>query len=111
MPSFSVSIAAAVAVVGADLFDAQPWARSPRNRTLDAIGVKGSAAALDAEVDLMIDETRIGNFFNTDTGFPNFDDMIDLRGAFVPAGALLRCIVRDAPATNPLNARIDLTDR
>lgn len=111
MPSYAVSIAAATAVLGADLFLNQPWARSPQNRTLDAIGIKGSATALDTEVEVFIDEVRIGNFFNTDTGFPNFDDMIDMRGSFVPAGSLLRCIVRDAALTNPINIRIDLTNR
>lgn len=111
MPSFSVSVAAATAVVNADLFLNQPWARSPRNRTLNSIGVKGSAAGLDTEVEVFIDEVRIGNFFNTGTGFPNFDDMVDMGGAFIPAGALLRCIVRDAAATNPINVRLDITNR
>lgn len=111
MPSFSVSVAAASATIGTDLFLNEPWARSPQNRTLDAVGIKGSAAALDTEVEVFIDEQRIGNFFNTNTGFPNFDDMVDMRSAFVPAGALLRCLVRDAPATNPINVRVDITNR
>lgn len=111
MPSYSVSIAAASAPVNTDLFLNEPWARSPQNRTLNQIGVRGSAAALDTEVEVFIDEVRIGNFFNVGTGFPNFDDMVEMGQAFIPAGALLRCIVRDAPATNPINVRLDLSNR
>lgn len=111
MPSFTASVAAATAVIGADLFVGTTFARSPRNRTVDAIAMAGSAVIGDTEIDLLIDEQRIGNFFNTRLGFPNFDDAIDLRAAFIPAGAQLRAIVRDAATTNPINVRVDLTER
>lgn len=108
MPSYTVSIAASVAVVGADLFTGEVWARSPVDRILTSHGLRGSAAAGDTEVELMIDEVRVGDFFNTTTGFPNMDDLIPLDNLFVPAGAQLRALVRDAATTNPINAIVGL---
>mgnify|MGYP003136894555 CR=1 FL=1 len=108
MPSFTASIPAATAVLGADLFADQVWARSPGNRTLNGIGCKGSAAAGDSEFEVYIDEVRVGQFFNLGTGFPNNDDITALESLGVPAGAQLRAIVRDAAATNPLNVTVEL---
>lgn len=112
MAVYQGRIAAAVALVGADLFTGEVWARSPRNRTLKSFGMVGSAAIGDAEVDLMIDEVRMGNFFNSTTGViaPRYDDMIKMGNLFVPAGALLRALVRDAATTNPLAFMIELAD-
>ncbi len=108
MPSFTVGVAAATAVLGYDMFTSEPWARSPTHRTLNEIGVAGSAVIGDSEVDLYVDEIRIGNFFNTALLLPGFDQMIALGRLFVPAGALLRALVRDAPATSILYIRVDL---
>lgn len=110
MPSFQTSTAAASATVGTDLFANEPFARNPQNRVINEFGLTGSAAAGDSEVDLYIDEVRIGNFFNSATGFPQFDTMVNMGRLFVPSGAQLRCIVRDAPATNPINTRVDMSD-
>ena len=106
MPNYTVSIGASVAVVDYDLFTDQVWARSPANRILQGIAVKGSAAAGDSQVELYIDEQRIGDFFNNATGFPNNDDLLPVDNLFIPAGAQLRAIVRDAAATNPLNVMV-----
>ena len=108
MPSFTASIAASVAVVGADLFADQVWARSPGNRTLNGIGTRGSAAAGDTEFEVYIDEVRVGQFFNISTGFPNNDDIVGLESLGVPAGAQLRAIVRDAASSNPINVTVEL---
>lgn len=110
MPNYAVSIAAASATVGTDLYDGQVWARAPQDRVVSGLALKGSAAAGDTEVEVYIDEVRIGDFFNTNTGFPNNDDLLPLEGLFVPGGAQLRAIVRDAPATNPINSMIALED-
>jgi len=90
------------------MFEGEVFARSPMDRTIAGIAVKGSAAAADSEVELFVDEVRIGNYFNTGTGFPNGDDEIDLEDLGVPAGAQLRAVVRDAATTNPLFIRITL---
>jgi hypothetical protein len=108
VPSYTASIAAAVALVGADLFTGEVWARSPVNRVLTGSALRGSAAAGDTEVELMIDEVRVSSFFNTTTGFPNMDDLVPLESLFIPAGALLRSLVRDAATTNPINHMVSL---
>ena len=110
MPSFQVGVAAATAVLGYDMFTGQPWARSPVPRTLNEVAVTGSAVVGDSEMDLLIDEVRIGNFFNSALLVPQFDQMVGLGRLFIPAGALLRGIIRDAPATSLLYVRLDLSD-
>jgi hypothetical protein len=110
MPNFLATVAAATAVVGYDIFTGQVWARSPEDRVLTGIGIKGSAAALDTEVEVFIDEVRVGNFYTSGAGVPNNDDLLDIEDLGVPAGAQLRCIVRDAPATNPINVMCSLEE-
>jgi len=109
MPNYFTSTPAATAVVGNDLFDGEVWARSPVDRVLNEFGIAGSAVILDTEVELSIDEVRVGNFTNTALLAPQTDrDMTDLGGLGIPAGAQLRCIVRDAAATSVINTRIQL---
>lgn len=110
MPSYTASVPAATAVIGADLFVGQVWARSPVDRILTGVGLAGSAAIGDTEVEIFIDEVRVGQFFNVALGFPNQDHIQDLEDLFVPAGAQLRSIVRDAAATNPINQTVVLED-
>lgn len=106
MPSYTVSIAAASAPLDTDLFNGERWKEVGYTRLLEAIGFKGSAAAGDTEIDLMVDETRLATVFNNNTGFPNNDDMVDLN-ILIPANSELQAIIRDAPATNPINLRVD----
>jgi len=109
MPNYSTAVAAATAVVGFDLWDGQVWARSPVDRVLNTLGLAGSAVIGDTEVEVSIDEVRVGNFLNTALLVPQTDrDMADLGGLGVPAGAQLRAIVRDAPATSILHSRVNL---
>lgn len=110
MPNYLASVAAATAIVGYDIFKDQVWARAPVDRVLTGIGIKGSAAALDTEVEVYVDEVRVGNFFNGSTGVPNNDDLMDIEDLGVPAGAQLRCIVKDAPVTNPINVMAALEE-
>jgi len=112
MPSYQGRVAAATAIIGFDLFTGQVWSRTPQPRAISSFGLAGSAALGDTEVDIMLGELRIGNFFNSRTGVtsPNFDDVMQLGGLFIPGGSLLRCIVRDAPATNPIAYLINLRD-
>lgn len=112
MPGYTVSTDATSATVGVDLFANQVFARAPQNRAITSVGVAGSAAIGDAEIDLLVDEIRIGNYFNTRTGvaMPNFDDIKQLENLSVPGGAQLRAVVRDAATTNPLNISITVED-
>jgi len=110
MPSYTAGVAAATAVVGYDLFTGQVWARSPIDRILTGTGVAGSAVIGDTEVELFIDEVRVGQFFNNRLLLPTQDEIQDLEDLFVPAGAQLRSIVRDAPATSILYHTVVLED-
>jgi len=110
MPNYTASVTAAVAILDADLFTGQVWARAPQPRILEGFALRGSAAAGDTEVELFIDEVRVGGFFNNALTFPNNDDLMPLESLYIPPGAQLRAIVRDAAATNPINAMVSLED-
>jgi hypothetical protein len=107
---YVASVAAATAVVGYDLLVGLPWSRSPANRIITGIGYTGSAAIGDSAVDVFVDEVRIGTFYNTRLGMGNKDDIFPQPGNFVPAGALVRVIVTDAPATNPVFLMLDMQE-
>ena len=97
------SVAAATAVVGYDLSTNQIWQQSSTDRAITGFALKGSAAANDTKVSLYVDTVKIGEFYNTSTGFPNMDDLIDIDDAYVPAGAQIHIYVDDAASTNPIN--------
>ena len=101
MPNFTADNTAAVAVVGADLFSGETWARSPVNRVLNGIAYTGSAVIGDTEIEVFIDEVRVGSFFNSALLTPQIDrDIQPLEALGVPAGAQLRAVVIDAAATS-----------
>lgn len=109
MPAYSVSVPAASATVGTDLFEGEVFARRPYPRSLLGVAIAGSAAAADTEVEIMVDTVSVAVLKNSATGYPRLsDDLVPLRAA-VPAGAQLRAIVRDAPATNPINVVLMLS--
>jgi len=110
MPSYVAAVAAATAIVGFDLFTGEVWARSPVDRILTGTGVTGSAVIGDSEVELFIDEVRVGSFFNNRLLVPTQDEVVDLEDLFIPAGAELRSIVRDAPATSILYHTVVVED-
>ncbi len=111
MPSYTTSVAAATAVVGYDLLTAEPQARSPKNRALMSVAYTGSAVIGDTKIDMFIDEVRVGSFYNSALLTPQTDrDRQALEALFVPAGAQLRAIVTDAPASNPVYLQVGLQD-
>jgi len=109
MATYTVSVAAATAVIGYDLVQNEPWTVSENARVLTGIGIMGSAAALDTIVDCMAGLTRVCRLYNRTTGMLNKDDLMELM-AFIPAGAKISLPVVDVPATNPINAIIELED-
>jgi len=111
MPNFTAANTAAVAVVGADLFDGETWARSPVDRILNGFAYTGSAVIGDTEVEVFIDEVRVGSFFNSALLTPQIDrDIQPLESLGVPAGAQLRCVVIDAAATSIVYALVAIED-
>lgn len=106
MGNGEVSVAAATAVVDYDLFRDTTWQTVSYDRVVSSIAVCGSAAAGDTKVALFVDGEKVGEYYNTATGFPTADHDRALEIP-VPAGARLSCIVTDAPATNPINVKIE----
>jgi len=107
LPSGEVSVAAATAVVGYDLFQDEWFQIMNEDRTITGIGVAGSAAALDTEVELFVGTNKVGNYLNKAAGAVLMDaHRVDLE-ADVEAGDMLHCYVTDAPATNPINVQLE----
>jgi len=104
-----VSIAAATAVLGFDLARDTYWQQSDRPRNIVAIGLAGSAAALDTKVRIMVGAHQVGEIFNSNTGAPDRDSMFRI-AAFVPAGSEVHAFVDDAPASNPINMAVDFAE-
>lgn len=96
------SVAYATAIVGYDLATGKFWQSLGRKRALAGIALKGSAAAADTKVELFIDTVKIGEFYNTGTGFANMDDLIPLDMNFVPPHSQIHIYITIAPGTNPI---------
>lgn len=104
-----ISVAAATAVVGYDLLtNRSDIAGAGVNRVLRSVGLTGSAAAGDSEVEIKVGNRTVATLFNSATGFPTNDASKFNTAYAVPAGANVSVIVKDAPATNPLNLLIDV---
>jgi len=106
--AYDVSVPAATAIVGNDLFANTFWKTSGRRRMIRALGFLGSAAAGDCQADLMVGEVTYANPINITTGFPTKDHMFPSGNIPIPPGTPVSLIVRDAAATNPINAKIDI---
>lgn len=111
MPNFTADVAAAVAILDADLFIGEVWARTPQDRTLNGIAYTGSAVIGDTEIEVYIDEVRVGSFFNSALLTPQVDrDIQPLEALGIPGGAQLRALVRDAAATSIVYCMAALED-
>jgi len=106
----NASVAAATAVVGYDLANGTIWQQMGRPRAIRAVALKGSAAGGDTKIDLFIDQVKVGEFWNTNTGFPNMDDLFPIGAIGVPPHSQIHAYVTDAPATNPINLIIQWAD-
>ena len=101
-----VSVAAATAVAGYDLFRDQTWRVAAKPRKLMGVAVCGSAAAGDCSFDLFIDQYHVGRFYVLATGWPTRDHIVACKGNFIPPGATVAAIMHVAPTTNPINVII-----
>jgi len=111
MPNFTADVTAAVAILGADLFTGEVWARTPQDRVLTGVAYTGSAVIGDTEIEVYIDEVRVGSFFNSALLTPQIDrDIQPLESLGVPGGAQLRANVVDAAATSVVYALVALED-
>jgi len=106
---YTAGVAAATAIVGYNLLRDERWARTPVDRMLNGFGLTGSAVIGDSEVEVFVDEQRVGSYFNDSLLLGSLDNLGPLE-VEVPAGAELTAIVRDAPATSILYATLDLED-
>lgn len=109
VPTYDVTVPAATAVAGYDMFRDEPWTVSEVNRIITGWGVTGSAAGGDSAVDLLVGQVRTSRKYNQTTGFPNMDNLNPV-SVMVPAGAKISGPVFDAPATNPLNIVISVEE-
>ena len=111
MPTYTADNPAAVAIVGADLFSGEVWSRAPQDRVLNGIAYTGSAVIGDTEIEVFVDEVRVGSFFNSALLTPQVDrDVVPLESLGVPSGAQLRALVVDAAATSVVFVSAALED-
>lgn len=108
MSAIEVSVAAATAALDYNLLGNSPHRQSTAARVLRQAALKGSAAAGDSQVAILINQTEVARIYNSGTGFPNKDDLKWV-GVRIPPGAEVAAVVTDAPATNPLNLLLELT--
>jgi len=103
-----VSVAAATAVVGYDLFKDTIWQQAPYPRILSGIGIAGSAAALDTKISVYIGTVKVGEFYNSATGAVLVNQHMFAMNEEVTAGDLIHAYVDDAPTTDPVNVVAEL---
>lgn len=101
-----ISIAAATAILGFNMMSNSPHRQNDKPRVIRAVALRGSAAAGDSAISIVVNQTEVARIFNTNTGFPNRDDLVAI-GARIPANSEISAVIVDAPATNPLNLLIE----
>lgn len=100
----SVSVAAADAVVEADLLEGEAeFATGKLNRLITGISLTGSAAAGDSKVNILSGGTIKAKLYNTATGFCTGATSIIPCSIYIPAGSTVQAVVTNAATTNPLN--------
>jgi hypothetical protein len=99
-----VSIATSVAV-GDDALANHQERIASFDRIVTGVALCGGAAAADTKVELFAGTARLGEIFNTTTGFPTADH--DRRVLFrIPRGIPLVAKISDVPNTNAAYLRI-----
>lgn len=107
MGTGQISVAAATAVLGYDLFSDEWFQIMNEDRELTGIGVCGSAVILDTLLELFIGTRKIGEFYNKALGAVLMDAHRVALEEDVEAGDMLHLYVVDAPLTNPINVDLE----
>ena len=105
-----VSIAAATAVVGYDLFKDTIWQQAPYPRILSGVGCAGSTAALDTKVSIYVGTVKVGEFYNSAQGAVLVNQHMFAMNENIAAGDLLHAYVDDAADTHPINMVVELLE-
>lgn len=105
-----ISVAAASASVGTDLFEGEIWQQSPVPRVLARVGLAGSAAALDTKVSVFIGTVKVAEMYNSATGAVLINEHMIPLGEAVPPNEKIHMYVDDAPDTNPINAIVEILE-
>lgn len=100
-----VSVAAATAVAGYDIFRDEQWNSSDKPRILRKLRCAGSTAGGDCSFHLYIGSFYVGRFFVLAAGWPTKDHEVEIN-RFVPPGARIVANMVVAPTTNPINVVI-----
>ena len=107
MGTGQISVAAATAVLGYDLFGDEWFQIMNEDRELTGIGVAGSTDALDTLLELFVGTQKIGEFYTKAAGAVLMDAHRVTLEVDVEAGDMLHLYVVDAPATNPINVDLE----
>lgn len=115
MATITIKEAAAASAVGTNLMAGNRMQIVPRVRTVQRIGVVGSAAVGDASVDLFYGNTYIGTFFNTSAGanlIPlDAKDLVNVASNVgMEPNEPLNLLVSDAGATNVLVITLEILE-
>lgn len=88
---------------GSDWFDGKQCAVSRRLRAIRFIGLSGSAAVGDMEVEIFVGNMRVGNIVNARTGLQvNSDDLMPTgRSVLCPPGTRIHAFTKTVSGTNP----------
>ena len=105
-----VSVAAATAVVGYDLFKDTIWQQAPYPRILSGVGCAGSTAALDAKVSIYVGTVKVGEFFNSALGAVLVNQHMFAMNENIAAGDLIHAYVDTQPTTNAINMVVELLE-
>ena len=105
-----ISVLAATATVGYDLFKDTIWQQAPYPRILSGVGAAGSAAALDAKLSIYVGTVKVGEFFNSATGAVLVNQHMFAMNENIAAGDLIHAYVDIQPTTHPINVVVELLE-
>ena len=113
MVIFEKAVAAATAALDYDFCADEDVQEKPYPRVIQGVGFTGSAAELEAAIEIRIGNERLGRFWNTSSGGTAPPQMLeDIKDVFliVPANTMLQVIVVDAPATNIVTLHLSIKE-
>jgi len=104
------TVAFGTAVIGYDLLSNKPEARVGQARKITSIGLTGGTAAGDCAVEIWVDNTKIGTYYNTRAGDAcSVNDDMKPAATYVKSGALIQAKVIDAAPANNMHLEIEFS--